>query len=305
MRSVIALACCFAVAIADANEAPGGTVLTSIAPLYSIVHALTVEMPVEVRNVPAHPRTLSTQASYFKSRGANHAAVFKAASATVGVQKLWGEDPLYRTARAFNIRIVPIDATTYWSASAEGIAVLSVPGRDESSPYFWLSINNVLRSTDIIAGDLKRLFPAEAPQIEKNREAFRTELLDLRGEYAQLFAKIADTTVLALATEFVYLTSELTLFVDSYRVRQDSDWTDADLTGLREYVKNRGIRVAIHKWQPDSRIAEALKAGGTEVVVLDTGESGTVSAGRLDPGSLVHTLRTNLEVLYQALDDAR
>lgn len=270
-------------------------VVTSVAPLRDLTTGLLIDTGIEVRNLPGRPRSLATQISYFRSRAARHAQDFRAATAVVGMPQLWGDDPLYRAARATNIRIVPIDATAYWSSNAEGIAVIDKPTRPSSgpSPYFWLSINNVLRSADIVAKDLKRLFPDAAERIEINRGQFRSELLGLKREYDLKYSALDDTTVLALADEFVYLTSELTLYVDRYFVKQDVDWTGDDLKSIENYVRDNGIRVAIHKWDPDKRIAQALREGGADIVVLDTGELGNEG--------LLTVLRSNLESIYEAL----
>lgn len=277
---------------ADAEEQ---VILTSIAALRDMTTALLADTGIEVRNLPTRPRSLATLARYFQTRAEQHSEDFEAATAVVGMHRLWHADSLYGAARAANIRIVPIDATTYWSSNSEGVAIIDEPTGRTSGPslYFWLSINNVLRSTDILAADLKRLFPNVAERIETNRRDFRSELLKLKREYDIKFASLTDTTVIALASEFVYLTSELTLFVDRYDVKQDGDWTDDDLASLENHVRSNGIRVAIHKWEPDERISRALRNGGADIVVLDTGE--------LRSEGLVTILRSNLNLLHAAL----
>ena len=77
----------------------------------------------------------------------------------------------------------------------------------------------------------------------------------------------------ALADEFVYLTSDVGLFVDDYFVKQDIDWKPEDYTKLTAALKESGVKVVIHKWEPSAEILKAITDAGAELVVLDTLET--------------------------------
>jgi ABC-type Zn uptake system ZnuABC Zn-binding protein ZnuA len=211
-----------------------------------------------------------------------------------------------------NVRVVDIDATKPWSMTLEGISVAMepeprVPWAEGSeldrkpSIYFWLSPANGARMAEIIAADLIRLAPAERAAIEGNLAALRAGLLDLKLEYELKLAELTDVTLFALASEFVYLTMDLGLYVDGYFLKQDIDWTTEDLEAFEAYLLGNDIGVVIHKWEPDERIENAVSAGGARLVVLDPIDAGLVEAGKLLESSYLDLLRADLEALYSAL----
>lgn len=296
---------------ATAQQEDSVLVLTSLPATFSIVSALAADTRIVVRNLPAGGRSMGAQGNYFERQADALAEEFENATAVVTIAKLWRDDPLYLAARSANIRVVDIDATKPWSTSLEGIAVVLEPVSDvpwamppsaERSPsvYFWLSPANGARSAEIVAADLARLAPADSEQITANLVAFRRELLELKRDYEVLFAGVLDVTVLALAPEFVYLTSDMGLYVDGHFFKQDIDWTDSDYSALTAFLRERNIRVVIHKWDPEPPIVAAIEAADAQLVVLDTLETGLMQDGTLSPDSYMAILRHNLEALDQA-----
>jgi hypothetical protein len=59
----------------------------------------------------------------------------------------------------------------------------------------------------------------------------------------------------------------------------------------------------IHRWQPSEEIQNAVRAGGAELVVLDSGDPGIVEEGALAPDGLQRILRSDLEAVVTAFDD--
>lgn len=309
---ILALA---AVRLAGADEAQAGvTVLTSLPATYSIAAALTAGTHVTVRNVPENGRRMNAQQNYFSQQAPKLAEQFAAADAVVTIGKLWQEDPLFVAARSGNIRIVNIDATKPWSETLEGVSVALEPEDDAPwsdpaeeprarvpSVYYWLSPSNGARTAEIIAQDLMRLAPADAPAIAANLSAYRRELLGLKREYEQKLAALPDVTVYALGPGLVYLTTDMSLFVDGYFLKQDINWTEADAAAFSAYLKEHGIRVVIHQWDPSETIRAAIDDAGARLVVLDIGDAGIVEDGRLATDGYTRLLRANLEALYQAL----
>jgi len=287
-------------------------VLTALPVTYSITSALAEGTSIEVRNVPEDGRPMNALVNLLTQRPERYAAVLARADAVVTIGKLWLDDPLYTAARNANIRVVEIDATKPWSTTLEGVSVISRPaqqgpwaatgaGRREPSVYYWLSPSNAARSADIIARDLMQLAPDDAARIEENLRKLRGELVELKREYEVKFAALDDVTVFTLAPEFVYLLSDMGLYVDGAFFKQDVDWTDGDLEAVSTYLRTQAIRVAIHKWEPEARIVDAVRAGGAELVVLDPIEVGVEEEGRLAGDGYQQLMRKNLELLYQAL----
>ena len=310
---VAAVAVFWAPLWSPAAKADEVVVLTALPVTYSVASALTKDTEIVVRNVPEGGRRMNTQPSFFGSQTARLAEEFAGADAVITIGKLWKEDPLFVAARAANIRIVDVDATKPWSETLEGVSIVLAPASDapwsersDNEPrapslYFWLSPSNGARIADIVAQDLMRLAPSDASRIEANLAAYRRALLDLKREYEVKLAALADVTVYALASELVYLTTDMGIYVDGYFLKQDIHWTDDDARNLTAYLRDNGIRVVLHQWEPAEAIRAAIDAGGARLVVLDTGDAGIVEDGRLAPDGYSRLLRANLEALYQAL----
>lgn len=290
-------------------------VLTALPATYSVTHALADGTRIRVENVPERGRRINALPNLLRQSADRYADILASADAVVTIGKLWRDDPLFIAARTFNVRVVDIDATKPWSTTLEGISVALEPrqnapwadgGSGERPPslFYWLSPANGARMAEIIAGDLIGLAPDDRATIEENLSVLRRELLGLKVEYELKFARLADVTLFALASEFVYLTSDMGLYVDGYFVKQDIEWVDADLANLESYLRENGIGVVIHKWDPDERILAAIEEAGARLVVLDTLDAGIVEEGRLAPASYLQLLRRNLEALVEAFYSA-
>jgi len=294
-----------------AGTAP--TVLTGTQATYSLAIALTAGTPIAVQNVPADGRQLSLLKDYIQRRTDTLAATFASAAAVISVTNALPSDPLYRFARDANIRVIDIDAALPWSLDKPGVALADTPkstnvwgGTGDASetataPYFWLSISNAIRMADIIAHDLGALFPDSSAVIAKNLDGLKRSLLALRGDYQKKLIEGAPDVVFALTGDFVYLTNDMGLFVDGYFIKQDVRWTASDLSSLTKHLKDNGIKVVLHKWQPSEAIQNAVKAGGATLVVLETGDPGIVVDRQLARDGLQQILRKNLESVHAAL----
>ena len=298
---------------ARAAEPQSPVVLTGIQATYSLAVALTTGTPIKVQNVPADGRQMSLLKDYLTRRMDALAPTFAAATAVITLTNALPEDPLYRFARDANIRIVDIEAAVPWSLSTPGVALAALPvsnatwGKDAdpavngTAPYFWLSVSNAIRMSDIIAGDLAALFPASAPVIRKNLDGLKRSMLKLRGDYQNRLTEAGGDVVFALTGDFVYLTNDMGLLVDGYFIKQDVRWTAQDLAALTAHLRKNHIRVVLHRWMPSEAIQAAIRAAGASLVVLDAGDPGVVVDGTLPADGLQQILRRNLEAVYAAL----
>jgi ABC-type Zn uptake system ZnuABC Zn-binding protein ZnuA len=299
--------------IMSAAEDSPATVLTGMQATFSLASALTQGTPIAVVNVPEDGREFALLKDYIERRASRLAPAFAGAAAVVSVTNALPGDPLFRFARAANIRIVDIDAALPWSYDTPGVALIESPVSNVSfaqdadvtdtatAPYFWLSISNSIRMADIVAHDLERLFPDSATHIADNLDNFKRALLDLRNDYQAKLIEAEHDTVFALTGDFVYLTNDMGLFVDGYFIKQDVRWTPEDLRNLTAYLSDRDIRVVIHKWLPSDEIQAAVRAAGARLVVLDTGDPGIVEGDTLARDGLQRILDRNLEAVVGAL----
>jgi ABC-type Zn uptake system ZnuABC Zn-binding protein ZnuA len=297
---------------AAASGQDGPLVLTGTQATYSLTTALAKGTPIRVQNVPADGRQLALLKDYIERRAAALEPTFASATAVVTLTNALPGDPLYRFAREANIRIVDIEAAVPWSIDAPGVALAAPPesnvawGKDTDpngdsvAPYFWLSVSNSIRMSDIIAEDLEALFPDSAATIAANLEALKRSLLALRAEYEAKVVESGADLVFALTGDFVYLTNDLGVFVDGYFIKQDVRWTDDDLKKLTQHLVDHDVKIVLHKWLPSEAIQSAVKAAGASLVVLDAGDPGIVVDRALAPDGLQQLLRKNLEAIVTA-----
>jgi ABC-type Zn uptake system ZnuABC Zn-binding protein ZnuA len=285
-------------------------VLVALPAVYALTSALSAGTALEIVRVPTDAAVpMESQANALSRLDA---AVFQQATAVVTLSSLWRADPLYATARRHNLRIVEIDASRSWDAIKPGVAVTRAPSSDVPwatasdvdegpSPYVWLGPVNAMRMSALIAADLARLSPTDAPRIEHNLATLEGRLRRLKADYGARLVALPDLRVLSLANEFIYLFGEFGIFVDGWFVRQDIDWSDADRAALTQYLRERDIRVVIHKWAPDPRIAKAIQDAGARLLILDTGNPGILADAANGYDAL---LSANLDALLAAFATA-
>jgi len=259
--------------IAGAQQIP--TVLVSMAPLYSLARPLVEGTDVVLILVPDEPRSMSAQSTLFTRQVDRFAEQFRTADAVITMGKIWNADPLYTAVREVNIRVIDIDASKPWSHELDGVAVTESPVSGMVSPYFWLSPSNVIRVLDIVGSDLARLYPHHAATITGNLQKQKADYLQLKNDFERRFVEVADPVVYALTDQFVYLTSDLGVFVDDYFVKQDIDWTADDYSTLTSALERAGISVVLHQWEPSSEIKQAIEDAGARLLVLDSLETTT------------------------------
>jgi ABC-type Zn uptake system ZnuABC Zn-binding protein ZnuA len=316
MSTRLLAALCSVVALlataAPAQEAAAPLVLTGTQATYSLTAALAKGTPIEVQNVPADGRQLGLLKDYIQRRMDTLSPTFQSATAVVSLTNALPGDPLFRFARDANIRIVDIEAGVPWSFDVPGVALADTPASNVAwgddtdptetavAPYFWLSVSNTIRMGDIIAHDLEALFPNYAPTIGTNLETLKRTLLELRGDYQDKIVEAGADVVFALTSDFVYLTNDMGLFVDGYFIKQDVRWTAQDLAALTKHLRDNGIKIVLHKWQPSDAIQKAVSAAGAKLVVLDAGDPGVVVDRALAVDGLQQILRKNLEAVVAA-----
>ncbi|WP_338491246.1 zinc ABC transporter substrate-binding protein [Pseudomonas trivialis] len=158
-----------------------------------------------------------------------------------------------------------------------------------------------MRMSALIAADLARLSPDDAPRIARNLAALDGRIRQLKADYGDRLLKVPDLRVLSLTSEPVYLLGEFGVYVDGWFVRQDIDWTDADRAALTRYLRERDIRVVVHKWAPDARIVRAIEDGGARLLILDIGNPGMLAN---KANSYEALLSSNLDALLAAFAPA-
>lgn len=133
-------------------------VLTSIQSTYSLATLLTENTNIKVVSLFGSDVSMDTQEDAFADGIDNKLA--KEADAIVDISRVWQNDKLYGKIRNFNIRVIPIDAST--SFDGTGSLYIAFDKEGKEIPYVWTSSSNLTKMADIIAKDLIRIYPKEA-----------------------------------------------------------------------------------------------------------------------------------------------
>lgn len=91
------------------------------------------------------------------------------AEALLTYESVWPDLAAYPALRQRSVRLIPIDLAQ--EIAPQGARIVQTETGQSDSSFFWLDLNNLLLMINLGARDLARLWPAEAQQIERNRQA--------------------------------------------------------------------------------------------------------------------------------------
>lgn len=273
-------------------QATDVSVLVSQPITFGLASDLLEGTPVRIERAAPANLPASRQVSYFAGRGG--AALQKLAvdaDAAIGLRSLWAEDPLYPMARRSNIRIVEIDAARPVDGALPGIATQAEnAGDNDLASYPWLAINNLGRMADVTAADLVRLAPDAKGRVEQNLAAFKQRLLKLNAHSEAELAKADNLSVYSLSDRLDYLVSGLNLDLVSSDSRDDREWDADSLKALTRALQDDDVALVLHHRQPAQPVADAVKAAGIPLLVLETDSDDPLAGLENNVGLLVDAL---------------
>jgi len=251
------------------SDSPRPVVLASQEATLALGRILVRGAAVDV--VRAVPRGYSMQGhgAYFKKHWADFSVMADKADAVMTVTSAWPGDPLYSFARRANVRISQVDATRPLDGSRAGVPLMDVPGRDILSPFVWNSPGNFARMADIAAADFVKLYPEDADRIQKNLRALKQALFRLRSTFEARLGALDAYEVVALTSDYTYLTDEFGIEVVKYMTKPEYRWGQSDLTSLESVLNGRGVNTVLCAWQPSREIRSVIEGTGAAVVVFD------------------------------------
>ncbi|MCG8549771.1 MAG: zinc ABC transporter substrate-binding protein [Desulfobacterales bacterium] len=300
---ILCIICPMAVYAQD-NDTNTRYILASFPATYSITAQLCSNTTLKALYLFPEKISMESQARYIKTHGKSLAETFKTATAVVSLRSAWPKDPLFPAARKENIRVVEIDAAMPFDRQKAGIPLLAAPSEDKKnrgpSPLLWLSLANASRMADIIGGDLERISPKDKIAISQNLKTFKQVVFKLRSTYESGFAQLDNLAVIALTTDFIYLTENFNIDVARYFLKPEIDWTNEDVADFEHAIRNNGINTVIQKWIPDQKIMDAIQNSGARLVVLDNINPG-MSRDPISVDTYLDTMQQNLFVLADAL----
>lgn len=273
-----------------AAPAQAETILTAHPAAEALARRLTAGTSIQVAAVQPEKLPPSRLASYFAGRGrAALQEAAKSADAVLTFASFWPEDPLYPAARRANIRIVPIDAAQPLDERMPGMAML--PPSDSSDPLYaelglqpmppqgeetapWLSPSRLAEMAEVTAGDLSRLFPAEAGGITQNLSGLKRDLLTVKAEADQVMARRDSVEVVALSPQLGYLAADLGLDLRATIIAAAAEWTDQRAGKLGAWMRGEGISTVLTTRDLPDPLRRALIRDGIEILQIDAATSG-------------------------------
>ena len=76
----------------------------------------------------------------------------------------------------------------------------------------------------------------------------------------------------------------------------------SSLNNLKKALVHNDIKVVIHKWEPNERIAQVIRDAGARLAALDFMDPGLDMNGKLDPDGYIKIMRKNLETVANAFN---
>lgn len=280
------------------QDVSGKTILVSQDFTEAVTEALVANTTLKVvRAIPAD-YTPDVHTYYLKKYWSKFAPLAQTAAGAITVASAWPEDPLYRWARRANIRIVHIDAIAPLDGSRAGVPLLNLSQKTGRSPVVWNSPGNTARIADIVASDLKMLFPEESKQIQANLNSFKKALFKLRSRFETAFSMADFFEVVALSTNYAYLTEEFGIVVIDSLVKPNAMVSQEELMKLLNRAKAGDVQVILSGREPKKEVRELLLAQGFHIVVLNN-----FSYDRTQPAKnqLVAFHEHNLDMLLKGL----
>ncbi len=264
-------------------------ILASNALLTSMGKSLVSDTKLTVTSAIPDNLPFSRQQSYLNGQGATaFAELAKASDSVIGFRSVRSDEPVYPYARRYNIRLVEIDALNPIDGESAGISVVQESYAGElakqlgldhdrvENNFAWLSLNNLGRTVEIIATDLKKLYPQEAATIDRNISEIQHQLLTINSRASTLFASLDNPVLVSLSDRFGNFSNDLGLETLATVPLDDRDWTAQRLNILTNWLKQQNVKVVIHHRRPNAAIVQAIEQAGAHLVILDSLETGEI-----------------------------
>lgn len=271
------------------SQANAEQILASNALLTSMGKSLVSDTKLTVTSAVPNNLPFSRQLSYLNGQGAaQFAELAKKSDSVIGFRSVRTDEPVYPYARRSNIRLVEIDALYPIDGESAGISTiqqsyvgdlaksLDLPYQRVENSFVWLSLNNLGRAVEIMANDLKKLYPKEATIIDRNIGEIQHQLLTINARASTIFANIDNPVLVSLSDRFANFTNDLGLETLATVPLDDKDWTEPRLKNLTAWLKQQQIKVVIHHRRPNANIVQAVEQAGATLVILDSLETGEI-----------------------------
>ncbi|MDD4700124.1 MAG: zinc ABC transporter substrate-binding protein [Oscillospiraceae bacterium] len=169
---------------------------------------------------------------------------------------------------------------------------------EEVNPHTWMSLENAAAQVKNIANALITHNPENKAIYEKNADNFRSQIEEIKLEFTEKFDSLANNKIVIFHESFEYLAAEFNLTVTN--IISDSEGNAPDPQQIQSVINSinqEDVHVIVTEPQYSDSTANVIATDtGAVVYSLDPLVTGTMNAA-----SYVTVMRSNLEVLYNAL----
>lgn len=164
-------------------------------------------------------------------------------------------------------------------------------------PHIWLSPKNGLIMTEIIAENLKSIYPEHESEIEANYQSYKQELELLVEEANELSTKIADSKIITYHDSYRYLAKDLGIEVKGVvEIDAGIEPASEQIAELQSDIREYDIKVVYSEPQLNEDNARIIADDNNlELFILDP------LGGDEGKGTYLELIRYNLSIFEESL----
>jgi zinc transport system substrate-binding protein len=173
-------------------------------------------------------------------------------------------------------------------------------GDEEFNPHVWVSVTGAIEQVRNLGEQFSALDTAHAALYRANAEAYIAKLDTLRRQMHQALDPYKGRKIITFHEAFPYFAREFGLEIAAVIEREPgSEPSASELAETVKIVREHGVKVLFAEPQYPAKAAQAVaNETGTVVRILDPAVNGDA-----DPDSYLRTMRGNLVVLREALEN--
>lgn len=182
-------------AFSSANAAEH-RIATTLPIAQALSEALLSGTDIESVYLPPKRLPVKRVASWLKSKSTERIRKAGPFDALVTVESVWSRYAVYGKLRTENIRVVPIDIAHELNEPGSRVSRSADPAHQRH--YFWLSPDNLLVMSQILARDIGNLWPEQKAKINSNLHTLR---LNIQSYSAKVDQVLLDNDVLGFCLQ--------------------------------------------------------------------------------------------------------
>jgi zinc transport system substrate-binding protein len=177
--------------------------------------------------------------------------------------------------------------------AADGIDIVA------NNPHVWVSITNMIRQVETIAGQMGAIDPANKEAFAKNAKLYIDQLTAQRQKMHDSIDLLPERRIVTVHEAFTYFAAEFNLDIVGVIEREpDSEPSAAELANTIQLIRNKKVRAVFAEPQyPATAAQQIAEESGVRMYLLDPAASGDLK--NLD--AYLTIMEKNRQVLVEAL----